>query len=542
MKPSARTITITHTVESPLAPHAPQQTVLAAWRWWLAPALLALTLAILFADPFIGDWDALDYTINAVNGTPSTMALGRILFIFFNHGLWLFAHKLFHLPAEQAYLLFKYAVAVLGSLAVVACWTLARDLSGSVYTATVAALLVAVSPVFVMYSGQVMTDVPSVLIVAVALVMHLRGLKSGRVWLVLCGAALLGAGVNVRETVMFYAPWLAFAPFVCGWKFRAREIGWTLLACVLFLVMALAPFAAWYAANFHDYRASWQVWRETMNAEIARHPVELSNLAQFLLFFFALSPMMVVALPVAVRQEWRRNKLSPLLLAALVGLFANLLLFFNYSTVINWRYFLTGLPALVPIAADFFMHSQLRQMRDARRAFWSVVAGIVFLTLICGFYLQPVSSDYIRKRVEHKNYLERLRLLPRDAVVIAGGQTVAVNYWQGIGAGEWQTIGTGSGWPGDKLIPLIERYLSEGRRVFLDADPRWWSPCGWQKEETIVLPSLETHFSFRRVSPTILEIRPTADASARDRAYLQQLLPENRPEDTRICPPLSKDK
>ncbi|MBV9957160.1 MAG: hypothetical protein JO360_02010, partial [Acidobacteria bacterium] len=129
-----------------------------------------------------------------------------------------------------------------------------------------------------------------------------------------------------------------------------------------------------------------------------------------------------------------------------------------------------------------------------------------------------------------------------DAVVIAGGETVAINYWQGIGVGEWQTIGTGSGWPGDKLVPLIEKYLSEGRRVFLDADPRWWSPCGWQKEETMVLPTLETHFAFRRVSPTILEIRPTTDASAQDKAFLQNLLPENRPEDTRICPPLSKDK
>ncbi|MBV9958525.1 MAG: glycosyltransferase family 39 protein, partial [Acidobacteria bacterium] len=342
MKPSARTITITHTAESGPAPQAPA-TLLAAWRWWLAPALLALALALLFADPFIGDWDALDYTINAVHGTPSTMALGRILFIFFNHALWLFAHKVFQLQVEQAYLLFKYAVAVQGALAVVACWALARELSGSVYTATVAGLLVAVSPVFVMYSGQVMTDVPSVLIVAVALVMHLRGLRSGRVWLVLCGAALLGAGVNVRETVMFYGPWLALAPFVCGWKFRAKEIGWTLVACALFLLMALAPFALWYAANPHDYREAWRGWRETMSAEIARHPVELSNIYQFLLFFFALSPMTVVALPAAIRQEWREKRLSPLLLAALVGLFANILLFFNYSTVINWRYFLTGL-------------------------------------------------------------------------------------------------------------------------------------------------------------------------------------------------------
>ncbi len=504
------------------------------------PALIALCLAVLFADPFIGDWDALDYTINAVNGTPSTMALGRLLFIFFNHALWLVAHKIFHLQAEQAYLLFKYAVAAQSLLAVVACWTLARDLTRSIHAATVAALLVALSPVFVMYSGQVMTDVPSVLIVAVALVLHLRGLRSGRVWLVLCGAALLGAGANVRETATFYAPWLVIAPFVCGWKFRARELALTLLACAVFLLMAFAPFAAWYALDVHGYRASWQVWRVTTSAEIARHPVELSNLYQFVLFFFALSPLTVVALPAAVWQEWRARKLSPLFLMSLVGLFANLLLFFNYSTVINWRYFLTGLPALVPVVADYFMRSQMLMMRNARRAFWSVVLGITFMTLACGIYLKPVSSDYIRKRVENRLYLERLKLLPRDAVVIAGGQTIAVNYWQGIGAGAWQTIGTGSGWPGGELIPVIEKYLSEGRRVFLDADARWWSPCGWQKEETIALAGIERHFRFRRVSETIYEIRPQADETAQDSPRLQSLLPENRPEDTRICPKFGK--
>ena len=33
---------------------------------------------------------------------------------------------------------------------------------------------------------------------------------------------------------------------------------------------------------------------------------------------------------------------------AATGLFADLLLFLNYSTAVNWRYFLTGLPAIAP--------------------------------------------------------------------------------------------------------------------------------------------------------------------------------------------------
>jgi len=268
LTPSAKTKTIRHRIEN----ESRLPTLGASWRWWLLPALLSVALAAFFVDPFIGDWDGLDYTINAVNGSPSTMALGRLLFVFANHGLYLIAHAVFNLRVDQAYLLFKYGVMAQAPLAVIASWTLTRDLTRSIYSATVAALLVAVSPVFVIYSGQVMTDVPSVLMVTVALIIHLRGLTSGRMWLVLLGAALLGAGANVRETALFFGPWLVIAPFVCGWKLRLREIAWTLLACLIFLIMAFAPFAVWYAMDLNSYRMAWHVWRETTGAEIARHP------------------------------------------------------------------------------------------------------------------------------------------------------------------------------------------------------------------------------------------------------------------------------
>src|SRR6266481_4622223 len=198
--------------------------MLSAWRWWLPPAALALVFILIFVDPFIGDWDALEYTLNALHGTPSSMALGRGLFIFFNHALYVFAHAVFHLQPRHAYLLFKHVVVAQGPLAVIACWILTRDLSGSKYAATIAALLLTFSPVFVIYSGQVMTDVPALLLTTVALIVHLRGLQQRKVWLVILGAALLGAGVNLRETVGFYGPWLIFAPFVCGWRPNRRGL------------------------------------------------------------------------------------------------------------------------------------------------------------------------------------------------------------------------------------------------------------------------------------------------------------------------------
>lgn len=494
-------------------------------------------------DPFIGDWDGLDYTVLALRGQPSSMALGRALFIYANHALYTLAHTIFGLRAENAYLLFKYAVVAQSPLAIIACWTLARDLTGRVETATIAALLVAVSPVFIIYSGQVMTDVPSILLLSVALIIHLRGLRSRRWWMVLAGAALLGAGVNVRETVAFYAPWLVIAPFICGWRFGRREIIATALSVLIFLTFASGIFAYLFIADVGGFQASWHGWRESMRAESARHPVTIRNAFPFMVYFFAVAPMAVVALPVAAFREWQARGLSLPLALASVGLWANLLLFFNYSTTVNWRYFLTGLPALTPLVAAYFIDEQTTIWGDARRAFVSVVLGIAFVAIVFSIYMKPTSREHIMKRALTKDYGARLLAhVPRDAVVMAGGQTVAVTYWRGIGTGEWEAIGTGGGWPGAGLAAVIETYLQNGRRVFLDADPRWWSPCGWQQEETRQLVQLESQFRFQRVSDTIYEIMPLADESARDSPNLKALLPENRPAEVKKCAAFEKLK
>ena len=511
-----------------------------AWRWWLPPALVALALAFLFADPFIGDWDGLDYTVLALRGQPSSMALGRTLFIFTNRALYQLAHTLFGLQPENAYLLFKYTVVAESPLAVIGCWTLARDLTRSLETATISALLVSVSPAFVIYSGQVMTDVPSVLLLTVALVIHLRGLRGGRWWMVLLGAALLGAGANVRETIAFYAPWLVIAPFVFGWKPRRRELTLIALSIILFAVCAFGIFAYMYWTDVSGFRASWYGWRESMRAESARHPVTIRNALPFVAYFFVVAPIVVAALPFAIFKEWRERGFTPLLALAATGLWANLLLIFNYSTTVNWRYFLTGLPALAPLAADYLMRVQTSRMRDARRAFTSLVLLIAAVTTILSLVMRPTNREYIAKRALTKDYIVRLKLLPRDAVVMAGAQTVAVTYWRGIGLGEWEAIGTGGGWPGEQLVSVIETYLKRGRRVFLDADPRWWSPCGWQREETRSLVQLESHFRFRRITETIYELRPMTDETARDAPNLVRLLPENRPDEMRKCPALDK--
>jgi hypothetical protein len=498
--------------------------LLRAWRWWLPVALLSLALAILFADPFAGDWDALDYTVLALHGEPSTMLFGRTLFIFTNHLAYKLAHALFALQPERAYLLFKYLVVCEAPLAVVALWTLARDLTNSVRAATVAALVLALSPFYIIYSGQAMTEIPSLLLLSLALTTHLRGLRRRSAWLLLLGAALLGADNNVRETTALYGVWLVVAPLACGWKLERRALTVVALSCVVFFVCALAPFAYLYLGDVNNYQAGWHGWVESMRFEQSVHPVRVLNLAPLLFFFFVAAPLACVLLPAAMRAEWRARGFSPLVALACVGVFVNLLLVFNYSTIINARYVLTGLPGVAPLAADFLVRRAARREKSLRRGFRVAALVLVCVSLVCISAVLAATRQTFRTHAITKEYRARLALLPPDAVLMAGGQTVSVNYYRGVGLGRWDVIGTGGGFPGARLSKVIDEHLRAHRRVFIDTDTRLWFNDSWRGAETRALVALSWRFHFRRISDTIYEIRPTDDAAARDDPDLERLL------------------
>ncbi len=504
------------------------------YPYWLPPALVALILTLVYLNPFIGDWDGLDYTIFSLHARPSSMALGRSLFTLFNFILYKFAQAVFGVQPQHAYLLFKYVVVIETPLAVIACWVLARDLSGSVRSATLAALMIACSPILVIYGGQVMTELPSVLVTALALVVHLRGIKQTRWPLIIVGAALLGLGLNLRETVGLYGPWLILAPFVGGWKLDRRTIAMVASSLVVFAIVGFGPFALWYGAS-PVFRLDWHTWLSSMQDEATRHPISAANLKPFLIYFFMCAPLVTVGLPFAAWKEWRERGFTLSLLAAVIGVGATVMLFFNYSTTINWRYFLTGLPAMAPLAGDFYARIQARRFAGERRGFASAVVGIAFIGALMIVLVPPAGNEYFNRLAQAKTYDARLRLIPRDAVVIAGAQTVAVQYWRGIGLGEWDWIGVGAGWPAGQLESKIDEHLKAGRRVFLDADPRWWLPCDWHLIEVRELAQIEAQFHFKLVAPTVYEIRPLNDPTATDHPHLENLLPEKRPDEVKKC-------
>jgi hypothetical protein len=171
---------------------------------------------------------------------------------------------------------------------------------------------------------------------------------------------------------------------------------------------------------------------------------------------------------------------------------------------------------------------------DKRRAFAWALACVCVLALARDAFIFYQQTRLLPNRLATKNYRETLAQTPPDAVLIAGGQTVAVNYWRNLGLGRWEAIGTGGGWPGDALIPLIEQHLANGRRVFLDPRPQAWAVCGWQAQETRQIAGLEQRFRFR-LSGNLYEICRFDQGECKDSPNLSALLPEHRPADLKLC-------
>src|SRR5262249_48790799 len=376
------------------------------------------------------------------------------------------------------------------------------------------------------------TEIPSILVLCTALTVHLRGLRRHSAGQVILGALLLGLGVNIRESLALFGAWLALAPFVCGWNRKGSDLYLTLAACGLFLICALGPFAVWFALNLGGYRDWWWGWIEASRREAALYPMSLETFRFFFRWFFKCSPLALVLTPFALWNEGRQRGVSPLFLMGALGLAANLFLIVHYSSIFHGRYFLTGLPAMAPLVADFVMRSidRLKSFLEhdhalPTRPHLGLVAGATLIVAIgIGNIALAWPSQHAHQlwSLRWKNYRQRLEEIPRQNVaVITSGMTNAVGYWSAVTGANRSVIGCGTGWPGDdKLVAVVADYLRQGKQVFIDADSKIWSK---DSHETYALRQLQNHFRFREITDTIYEICPRDDLSAIDDPQLETL-------------------
>lgn len=442
------------------------------YQTWLPLMLGSWVLAYAFQDYFISDWDGFDYAAYAVRNVPTALGLGRALFLAYNHVLWEAAHRWFGVPPEQAYLVLRYGVIAQSGPAVVGLYALYKELTANWLAALCGALMVALSPLYVVYSGRGMSEIPAFLMFGWSAWWLVRSLRLGRLGSYLAAAALLGLSANIREFAVFYLPLVPLAGRLYGVHWRR---------CVTaFAVAGLAAVTGpifWALYEPQYYIPSVINWYRLSAKEREVHPVTVRNLWFLAAYAYACSPAATLLVPFTIRRLWADRAMRVLLLFGGFGLLADLVLLANHDLAVNPRYLLTGLIGLAGTGGWCLAE----WVRQHGRWGLAALAALSFLTVVSLVGM----AQYLRGQEPGvraaREYLTKIEALPANAVFIVGGRTPLVNFYQSIGARpDWKTVSPGAGWPDERLGEVIDRYRAEGRPVYVDFDAQLW-PVGMRE-------------------------------------------------------------
>lgn len=444
--------------------------------------------------PFIGQWDSFDYTWRAVRHQFSPLGLGRPVYSLINIAAWEMARP-FGLKADQAWQALQVVPLVLAALGLAFQYRLVSRLAGAA-AGRAASLLLALSPSYVVYSGYVMSEMPMLFFLMLALDLMHKGAIEGDRRLLVASSLALGLAVGTREQAAMLVPFLLFIMFNASGRLgRARALA---LASGPALVVVIGT-ASLAAALAEDYAGRFYRWFSVV-APVERF--EPGRGLVVLAYAFAGSPVasgLCVAGAVDAlkrRDRWYGGFLTLGVLLPLVALF------FNPDSHLHPRYEMIALPALTAGAGMFAAQAAAQlEAREWRGLLILWLGSMLVLLIATAGFIQPAR----RQAQADREFVYLLaRELPRGAVIIAGRQTPALHYLRGIGVRQdWRIISSGWDWPGQRLALQVRTGLEEGKRVYICGEAR-----GWGGPEARDVAALAAEFVFVPVRARLYELVP----------------------------------
>jgi hypothetical protein len=221
-----------HEKIGPLNPSRTHSNVFHAGQW-IFPAVACL-LFLLNRAPFLGQWDSFDYVKQVVNHQFSDLAIGRPVFIAYNIGWWESMRWLLHLAPLQAETVMMYGIMIAGGLGVVLFMRFSYLLL-SPQVSRMAVLALVVSPMYVIYSASIMTEVPMLVAALCAAVVLWDDRSDAQIYRNLAGGLAFGAAVGIREQALTLGAaylWLLWVRR-SGWRSRIQSL-------IIFSISSLA--------------------------------------------------------------------------------------------------------------------------------------------------------------------------------------------------------------------------------------------------------------------------------------------------------------
>jgi hypothetical protein len=465
----------------------------------LAAGLIART-------PVPVNWDGWDYAWMAMRAKPSGLCLGRWWFIFLMRLAWL-GGSLLGIEPEAAYVPMQLAVALMtaAGLVLVMHWT--WRLTGDRLAAISAGAVVGLSPSLLAYASGVMTEGPTMLLLAGAWLCwesSLRrtdaaGVPAGGGWALL-GGICFGVAVSMREPALLLAGW-PIARCLVGTERRR----WTQLPLAVVgtgLSLSLAVLMAWRWSGVHP-GVVLSRYAAYMRAERTIYGFSgLANVAFLMLHFVTASPLGSIALGVGlarwIRRRWvgagnpdpataatgeipgtRRRLLA---LAISTGPYV-LMTWWNPDLSFNYRLLLPLVAVLAP-ALGYVTAGQIRSL-SARWIRWSVrtrrlvaAVGLITAGLLVFGSTKRLGYHYAAAAQQERLYAA-MRKLPDSATVYPGPGSAIGLFLHRSGARPYWHVHANTpaaaSWTPGSLSEAAREVLARGGQVYVNADPTGWT-------------------------------------------------------------------
>lgn len=468
-------------------------------RYSIVLPVIALYLYLAGSAPYLGQWDSYDYLKQIVTHEFSDLGIGRPVFIGYNILLWETARSIFDLDVLKVETVIMAGTVLLGFVGVILFQKLARQFLPS-RVSSFATLALALSPLYAIYAGYIMTEIPMlVALMAAALVVvqfgSTRPLSSA-----LAGGILFGLAAGIREQALTMGAAFVWMIWSRRQPRQARIRDLALFGCAASAV-TLAPAVVFYLADPNGFTERIRVWLHA----IPMGQVQFwSNVQASLLYAFCVCPGAWLALAGAAvwglvkRQQRARPRSKGGIPNPWWGLVCSIVvpivvLWRDADVQIHPRYLLPILPGSVIMCA-YLYGGWIEKRRGA--VTWGVIQVAAFGLALAAF------SPLRQIQMEKMEFAEQIReAVPGEGLLIAGGYSPILDYYRGIGLRPgWRILWSGWDWSAEKAESAIRRSWAEGIPVYLSQDARGWSyfeseylslqPLLKESEKEIIVPRL----------------------------------------------------
>jgi hypothetical protein len=460
--------------------------------------------------PFFGQWDSFDYLKQTVTHTLSDLGFGRPVFIGYNVAIWEIGRRLLGLSVLQVDKVIMLGVILAGAVGVVVFSRFTDQLlSGrSARMATIALLL---APMYAVYSGYIMTEVPMLLTLVTGAFILWDCCDRHPTTGALSGGILFGLAVGIREQALTLVAACLWILWVRRSTLRARLQAWLLFGTSALTVIAL-PILTLYLHDPAWFLERTRIWLHTIPTGDRQF---WGNLEASLMFTFLICPGAWLGMAGAGISSWRRKaeresnpeaaaREAPSRIPHPVwGVFCSILLpiaalWRDADVQMHPRYAMIALPGSIVLCVVLYR----RWAPSAKAALtWAMLQIAVFGIAQAGIF--PLRAIQRQKREFTFRVME---VIPESALIIPGGYSPILDYYRGIGVKpRWHVLWSGWGW---------DRRTSETaiRKAWVQHQPVYWcsGPYGWLYFED---EWLDLHFIFQdcpreEVAPGIVRVFP----------------------------------